>query len=253
MFSSRVYALLLILAMLALMLVACAETASTPGPTQTGELENTTWLLESYGEQGDLKPVLEGTEITAIFDSSKRQVHGFSGANTYSGSYDIDGSKLSILELAWTEMYRLDPEGVMEQEDQYLKAFKAAESFQVQDGTLQINSGNQILLYTDSGLLRGEVTIGPITPVEKPGETPAVPCEVYGARNIMVYDSDGTSLIKQVDIDCEGNYEVKLKPGIYMIDINNIGIDHSSDVPKEIEIKSGETVELNIDIDTGIR
>jgi len=34
-------------------------------------LEDTTWVLQSYGEQGNLQAVLEGTEITAVFNSTK--------------------------------------------------------------------------------------------------------------------------------------------------------------------------------------
>ena len=49
------------------------------------------------------------------------------------------------------------------------------------------------------------------------------------------------------------NYSIELETGIYIIDINRIGIDSSSDVPLEIEIRPGETVKLDIDIDTGIR
>ena len=36
-----------------------------------------------------------------------------------------------------------------------------------------------------------------------------------------------------------------------VVDINRIGVDSSSDIPKQIEIQSGITVRL--DIDTGIR
>ena len=69
----------------------------------------------------------------------------------------------------------------------------------------------------------------------------------------MVYDRSGRKLVQQVDIDCDGRYVVKLDPGIYNVDINRLGIDFSGDVPKEIEIDSGLTVRLEIDIDTGIR
>ena len=69
----------------------------------------------------------------------------------------------------------------------------------------------------------------------------------------MVCDKNERNLVKQVDIDCDGRYRVELKPGVYTIDINRIGIDHSSDVPKKVEIRAGETVALDIDIDTGIR
>jgi len=106
---------------------------------------------------------------------------------------------------------------------------------------------------SETGILQGRVTIGPISPVERPGETPTIPCEVYEARRIMVYDEKGNKLIQQIDIDCNGRYITELKTGIYTIDINRIGIDHSSDVPQKVEIKSSVTVGLDIDIDTGIR
>jgi len=106
---------------------------------------------------------------------------------------------------------------------------------------------------TQPGILEGTVTIGPIWPVERPGESPPIPCEVYEARKVMVYDQKGSKLIKQVDLDCQGCYRVELKHGVYTVDINRIGIDSSSDVPKKVEIRPGETFTLNIDIDTGIR
>lgn len=103
------------------------------------------------------------------------------------------------------------------------------------------------------GRLEGEVTIGPIWPVEREGDVREIPCEVYQARKIMVYDKGGKRLIEQVDIDCNGHYSVELAPGSYLVDINQLGIDHSSQVPKTLEISSGETLRLDIDIDTGIR
>jgi hypothetical protein len=50
-----------------------------------------------------------------------------------------------------------------------------------------------------------------------------------------------------------GYYRVELKPGVYLLDINRIGIDHSGDIPKKIIVEPGQTVKVNIDIDTGIR
>ena len=69
----------------------------------------------------------------------------------------------------------------------------------------------------------------------------------------MVYDRNHKELVKQVDIDCNGRYQVELEPGFYVIDINHVGIDHSSKVPIKVEIKSRQTTQLGIDIDTGIR
>jgi heat shock protein HslJ len=42
----------------------------------------------------------------------------------------------------------MEPEGVMDQEQQYLEILQAAESYSIEDGELQINCGNQVLIYT---------------------------------------------------------------------------------------------------------
>ena len=94
-----------------------------------------------------------------------------------------------------------------------------------------------------TGILQGKVTIGPISPVERPGVTPDIPYEVYEARKIMVYNEKGNKFIQQVDIDCDGRYRTELKPGIYTIEINRIGIDHSSDVPQKVEIKPSNSIQ----------
>lgn len=104
-----------------------------------------------------------------------------------------------------------------------------------------------------SGILEGNVTIGPICPVEQPGNPCPVPCEMYQARKVLIYDSNGTKLIAEVDINCNGHYSIELKPSIYTVDINRDVFGHVSGVPQKIEISAGQTVELNIDIDTGIR
>ena len=103
------------------------------------------------------------------------------------------------------------------------------------------------------GRLEGKVTISPIVPVERPGETYEIPCEVYEERKVMVYDWHNDTLIRQVDIGCNGHYSVELEAGEYVVDINRIGIDSSSEVPTKVEIAPGEIFNLDIDIDTGIR
>ena len=105
----------------------------------------------------------------------------------------------------------------------------------------------------EPGTLHGKVTIGPLQPVVTPGEPADVPCEVYEARKVMVYDKSGDKLVEQVDIDCLGRYSVKLEPGTYTVDINRIGIDFRKGLPAQVEIESGITTRLDIDIDTGIR
>jgi heat shock protein HslJ len=104
--------------------------------------------LESYGQPGNLQAVLEGTEITATFDSAEKRINGSAGCNSYSGDYQLSDNTLAFLNISHTEKYCMEPEGIMEQETQYLKTLNTAESYQVKDGILQVNSGNEILIYT---------------------------------------------------------------------------------------------------------
>ena len=171
MFKYKLYSALLTISLVTLLITGCANTPPASEPTPTSVLEDTTWILESYGEPGNLQAVLEGTEITALFDSTEGQVRGSAGANHYFGGYQINGNQLSIQQIAHTEMFRLDPEGVMEQantqqeqEYQYLNALQSAESYQIQDGKLQVDCGGRILIYTAQADEEGPSTTTTITP-----------------------------------------------------------------------------------------
>ncbi len=108
-------------------------------------LEDTKWFLRSYGEQGNLRDIIEGTEITATFNSSSGQVGGSAGCNIYGGRYQIGASTLSISNVYSTEMACIAP-GVMKQEQEFLTILMNAQSFQVDDDTLTIlgSSGQQL-------------------------------------------------------------------------------------------------------------
>jgi hypothetical protein len=104
----------------------------------------------------------------------------------------------------------------------------------------------------DAGYLEGQVTIGPICPVERPGEVCEPTPETYEARKIVILDQAGNQ-VELVDINATGYYQVSLSPGTYTVDINHAGIDHSPDVPAAVTILAGQTMVLDISIDTGIR
>jgi heat shock protein HslJ len=111
-------------------------------------LEGTPWVLQAYGPPDDLQDVLQGTRITALFDAASHQVSGSAGCNTYAGSYLARGTALRIGRLAWTEMACLRPQGVMEQEQRYLRLLGAAEGYQIQPLQLRIHcQGDQVLLF----------------------------------------------------------------------------------------------------------
>ena len=142
MFKQKFFAVLLFLGVLALVTVACAETA-----VETDGLEDTKWILESYGEPGNLQAVIEGSQASALFDSAEGRVTGSASCNSYFGEYQLNKNELSVPLLANTEMYCMEPEGIMDQEQEYLKALSTAESYKVEDGKLQIDCGDQILVF----------------------------------------------------------------------------------------------------------
>jgi heat shock protein HslJ len=113
-------------------------------------LYDTKWFLRSYGEQGNLEAIIDGSEITATFNGAEGEVSGSAGCNTYFASYEVKGSnELVVSEMAWTEMACLSPEGVMEQEQEFLSLLDNAQSFQADDTTLTIvTSDGQQLYFT---------------------------------------------------------------------------------------------------------
>ncbi len=106
----------------------------------------------------------------------------------------------------------------------------------------------------DPGTLQGHVSIGPLSPVERVGApTPTVPPEVYAARQIVVYYSDGKKVVTRISLDAQGNYRVTLAPGTYVVDMARTGIDRAKGLPATVTVESEKTTTLDITIDTGIR
>lgn len=106
----------------------------------------------------------------------------------------------------------------------------------------------------ETGVLQGNVSIGPISPAMREGEAEPTPSpEMFAERQIVIYNASGSKEIQRVPIDAAGAYRVELPGGVYTIDINRIGIDSADGLPTRIEIEPGETVRLDISIDTGIR
>jgi hypothetical protein len=105
-----------------------------------------------------------------------------------------------------------------------------------------------------TGWLEGQVTIGPLVPVMREGESSPTPApEVFQAREIVVFKPNGTSEVIRIPLDDVGKFRSELPVGAYIVDINHLGIDFADGYPKEVEIREGEITWLEVDIDTGIR
>lgn len=143
--TARVGLLTILVALLAV--AGCVPqmpgTPATPGIQPP--LAGTEWVLAELGQQGNLKPVLAGRDVTLRFTGDS-QATGNAGCNGYGGSYasDRDGT-LSFTDLFHTEMYCIEP-GIMDQEQAFLDALAGAEQYEVVDGMLRISGGGKLLV-----------------------------------------------------------------------------------------------------------
>jgi hypothetical protein len=99
------------------------------------------------------------------------------------------------------------------------------------------------------GKIAGRVSIGPLCPVEPCPGTPENP---YVSRVLILKPAFGEPI--KLPLDSEGNFSGLLNQGSYSANLSDcqfLGCQYS--LPKKVTIKKGETAELNIDIDTGIR
>jgi hypothetical protein len=114
------------------------------------------------------------------------------------------------------------------------------------------------------GLVYGTVNIGPLCPV--------YPCNVNMARfyskfKVALYTTGPNPvLVKQVRLNRKGEYELRVRPGTYVLNLNpnpyyqpchngplERECEANGNVPREIVVKAGQASEQNIYIDTLIR
>jgi hypothetical protein len=102
-----------------------------------------------------------------------------------------------------------------------------------------------------TGVLAGNVTIGPLCPVEPCRITEDQLAAAYATRSISVSTPGGDSVARIVPAPHTG-YSIVLRAGTYSVDIPQQGVG-SSNLPKTVIIRANETLRLDISIDTGIR
>jgi heat shock protein HslJ len=125
-----------------LALILGALILSGCGPGAADDLVGSEWVLLSLNDNG----LIENTSITLSFE--EKSLGGSAGCNSYSGGRDsgkyvaTDEGLLTIPPLAVTEMFCSEPEGVMEQEEAYIRALHDAATYQVIEGRLEIAGAN---------------------------------------------------------------------------------------------------------------
>ncbi len=129
---------------LALTIAGCAN--GEPAPPGRIDLADTSWVLEAYGEPGNLTSALPDHQPTIAFGEDN--VSGFTGCNVYGGDYvsSRDGT-IEFGMLIQTEMACPEP-GVMEQEAAFMNALRLAQQYEYVDAQLQISGDGGLLVFT---------------------------------------------------------------------------------------------------------
>jgi heat shock protein HslJ len=109
---------------------------------QSQALEGTSWDVISYNNgRGGVTSVIIGTEITANF-AEDGQLSGSSGCNTYTATYESEDEAISIGPPGLTRQFCAEPEGVMEQESEYLAALQTAATYRIEGNSMNMRTAD---------------------------------------------------------------------------------------------------------------
>ena len=111
-------------------------------------------------------------------------------------------------------------------------------------------SSDQLL----SGSVEGHLRIISLKGVELArGDAPRVTVATYSEYPVIIRSRDGQKEIARITADADGNYRATLPPGDYILDVHGRGAGHVRATPQLFTVVSGQTVRLDMDIDTGVR
>ena len=157
---------LIVLLGLSVVVIGLAIGIGCSGSTPT-DLEGT-WVLEYYGELGNLTAPYSETDITLIisayataeqkigsYPARENVIAGSAGVNWYFGNYEVYGTEFVVYTVNGEEKHMgslicteaAGPEHLMAQEDRYLDILTAAQTYEITNSTLSISSGEEVLVF----------------------------------------------------------------------------------------------------------
>ena len=122
------------------MVVMLLSVQGTPAQDSSSGLFGKTWTLTE----------MEGRKFSAdkpniIFDREQKRVSGSGGCNRFSGTVEIDGSKMKFSRLIITKMACLDAE-LQNVETTFLRLLETTTRFELQANTLQLYANDSLVL-----------------------------------------------------------------------------------------------------------
>jgi len=107
---------------------------------QQQTLAGTSWYVTGYNNGREaVVSVIASTKVTMTF-STDGMVSGSAGCNRYSATYTSEGPKLTFGAIAGARLMCAQPEGVMQQEQQFLKALETVVSARVEGDSLELRT-----------------------------------------------------------------------------------------------------------------
>ena len=117
------------------------------GP-QSSELAGTSWVVIGHNNgRGGVVSSIIGTEMTAAFGPDGT-VSGSAGCNRYNAGYQLDGNGISIGLPAATRRFCGEPEGIMEQEQEYLTALGTAAIYRMTGDRMEMRTAQGSIVAT---------------------------------------------------------------------------------------------------------
>jgi heat shock protein HslJ len=126
-------------------LAAADGTVLAAFAAQPRTLAGTAWRVTNFnnGRQAVVS-VLAGTNLTLAFAADGR-ASGSAGCNNYTGGYRADGPKLTIGPVAATRRMCPAPQGIMEQEQQFLKMLESVATARFEGDRLELRTADGAL------------------------------------------------------------------------------------------------------------
>ncbi|HEY0605687.1 MAG TPA: META domain-containing protein [Herpetosiphonaceae bacterium] len=147
----NIFRVTIVAVVLLTLMTACASPANEPPQQETqvippsettpsaaeqnNPLVDTEWTLMRFGAPGQEAEPVANTRITATFKADG-VVNGSAGCNSYFANYTAADNKLTLEQAGRTEMACAEP--AMQQENVFLEALTAAESYAIAGDTLTI-------------------------------------------------------------------------------------------------------------------
>ncbi|HUH28905.1 META domain-containing protein [Gelidibacter sp.] len=135
-----------------------AEMTTPESNNDLESIENTKWVITTLEGQ-DMSDREKNGHIYFTLNSEDNSVHGFSGCNTFMGTYTLEeGNRISFSQLGSTRMACPDEKI---NESQILSIFETADNFTISDGKLALNKARRApLAVFEKGELDNEPIVG---------------------------------------------------------------------------------------------